>query len=297
MLKFSDKLLLFPIWTLSLLPLKVLYGIARLIYFFVYHIAGYRRKVVYENLRRSFPEKPEKEIEKITKGFYVHLCHSVAEVIHMIRMTSKEIDRRYKVTNPELLVDLYKKNKSIVATGSHYGNWEWAAYLGYLFEYKLLGVYKPLTNKLFDRFFIYLRSRMGGHTVPMNSTLRAIMESQRNKENFIVYLIGDQRPPYREAKEWLTFMNQDTPVITGSEKLARRFNLTTIFVDIKQVKRGYYEVTFQLINENSRETNDLEITKQYFQLVEGQIKRKPELYLWSHKRWKFKKEEMPGVKK
>lgn len=288
---------MFPLWLISLIPLRVLFLFSWTIYFLLYKIIGYRRKVVYENLRRSFPEKNEKEIRKIASRFYLHLCDSIFEVIHMFQMTTKEIDRRYKLLNPEIAEELARKNKSVVVAGSHYGNWEWASFVDHVLDFKLLGVYKPLSNKMFDNLFIYLRGRLGGYPTPMKGTLRAIMDAQRNKENFMVYLVGDQRPEWGDLKHWLTFMNQEAPVITGPEKLAKRFNLATVFMDSRQVKRGYYEITFRVISENSKETEDFEITDKYIQLVEEQIRKAPEFYLWSHKRWKYKKEEILGAKK
>jgi Kdo2-lipid IVA lauroyltransferase/acyltransferase len=296
-LKLIDKIILFPIWLLSLFPLEVLFIKSWGIYFLLYHVIGYRRKVVYENLRRAFPEKKEKEIRKIARRFYLHLCDSMFEVVHMIRMTPKEIDKRYKFTNPEIIEELAARNKSIVMTNSHYGNWEWAVYNNHIFDYKLLGVYKPMTNRLFERLSIYVRSRLGGIPTPINSSLRSIMDAQRNDEKFITYMVGDQRPQYGDLKNWTTFMNQDTPVSTGPEKLARRFNLATLYMDTRQIKRGYYETTLHVISENSAETEDLYITKKYFELIENQILREPEFYLWSHDRWKYNKEEILGAKK
>lgn len=296
-LKFKDKVVLFPIWFLSLFPLEILLIKSWGIYFLLYHVIGYRRKVVYENLRRSFPEKDEKEIRRIARRFYLHLCDTMFEVVHMLRMTPKEIDKRYKLTNPELTDRLAAENKSIVMTNSHYGNWEWAGYVDHVFDYKLLGVYKPLSNRLFERFFVYLRGRLGGYPTPMNTTLRAIMDAQRNNENFMLYLVGDQRPQPGDLKNWTTFMNQDAPIITGPEKLARRFNLATLYMDTCQTKRGYYTITLHVISENSAETEELEITKKYIELVEQQIRRAPEFYLWSHNRWKYNKEEILGAKK
>lgn len=296
-LKTKDKIILFPLWLLSLFPMKVLYMKSWFLYVLLYHVFGYRRKVVYENLRRSFPDKEEQEIRKIARGYYRHLCDGIFEVVHMISMKQDDVDKRYKIINPELINELYKENKSIVVTGSHYGNWEWASYVGHLFRYKLLGVYKPVSNRMINRFFIYIRGKQGGIPTPMKGTLRAIMDAQRNKENFMLYLVGDQRPQWGDLKYWATFMGQEAPIITGPEKLARRFNLVTIFSDVKRIKRGYYELTLRIISKESKNTQDFEITKEYIKLVEEQIKREPELYLWSHKRWKYNKEEILGAKK
>lgn len=290
MLTLRDKIILFPLWALSLLPLQVLFVFAWLIYIVVYYIAGYRKKVVFKNLKNSFPEKTDKEIKILAKKFYKHLCNYFFESLYMLNMSGEEVKRRYKPLNPELIEELYAKGKDAIAVTSHFGNWEWAASGWIQMPYKTIGIYKPLSNKLFDKLMVYLRSRYGSPVEPMKHTLRAIAGSKKNGDTFILYLIGDQRPMKSEINLWINFLNQDTPVITGPEKLARKFDLAVIFIDVMLIKPGYYTLTYRLVTDTPKETEEFEITKKYFRLVEEQIARKPELYLWSHKRWKHKRE-------
>ena len=292
MLSIRDKILLFPLWLLSLLSLEVLYVLSWMIYCIIYYIAGYRKKVVFGNLRKSFPDKSEKEIKILAKKFYLHLCDYFFETLYMLNMSDKEVKRRYKPLNPELIEELYAKGKNAVVVASHYGNWEWAACEWIRMPYKTIGIYKPLSNKLFDNFLLHLRKRYGSPVEPMKHTLRAILESKKQGDTFILYLIGDQRPMKSEIHYWTKFMNQDTPLITGPEKLAKKFDLAVVFMDVTQKKRGFYEINYRLISENPKETNEFEITEKYIRLVERQIERKPELYLWSHKRWKHKRENI-----
>jgi KDO2-lipid IV(A) lauroyltransferase len=281
MVTLLDKIVLFPLWLISLLPLQVLYRLAWLVYFITYYIIGYRKKVVSTNLKKSFPEKSPKELKQIERKFFRHLCNYFFETLYMLR---------YKPANPELIDELFAKGKNAVAVTSHFGNWEWAASGWIQMPYKTIGVYKPLSNKLFDRFMLHLRTIYGSPVEPMKHTLRAVIGSIKNGDRFILYLIGDQRPMKSEINLWTPFLNQDTPVITGPEKLARKFDLAVVFIDIVQIKPGFYELHYRLITEKPAETEEFEITKEYFRLVEQQIARKPELYLWSHKRWKHKRE-------
>lgn len=292
MLTLKDKILLSPIRILSLIPLRGLYVLSWITYILIYYVLGYRRKVVLDNLRNSFPEKQGNELEKISKGYYKHLSDSVFEVIRMLQMSKKEVQRRFRVKNPEELSKYVNSKTNIVALISHYANWEWEAYNEHFLQFKMLGVYKPLSNKLFDRFYLHLRSRMGGAPLPMKHTLRAVMNGVKEEEPFMLYLVGDQRPQWGDLKYWTTFMNQDAPFTNGPEKIARKFKLPVVFVDIMQVKRGHYEVVIETVTANPMELAEHEITERYIRLVERQILRQPELYFWSHKRWKYKKEEI-----
>lgn len=292
MLTLRDKILLFPVWPVAILPMPVLQVISRFMYILIYYFLGYRKKVVIENLKNSFPEKSQEEIKHITKEFYKHFCDIIIETLHMLKMGGNEVKKRYYIANPEVADDLYASGKDLIVVTSHYGNWEWASSGWIQLPYNTIGVYKPMSNKLFNRFMLYLRSIYGAPVVPMKNTLRTLVEARKNDDRFAVYLIGDQRPMKSEIQHWLNFLNQDTPVITGPEKIAKRFNAAVIFLDIQQKKRGYYSVNLKVISDEPANKPENKVTEQYFRLVEEQIRRKPELYLWSHKRWKIKKEDI-----
>jgi KDO2-lipid IV(A) lauroyltransferase len=208
----------------------------------------------------------------------------------MLNMSGKEVKRRFKPVNLDLIEELYARGINLIGATSHYANWEWACSGWIQMPYKTVGIYKPLSNKLFDRFMIRLRSSYGSHVEPMKHTLRFIVDSKRQGDTFILYLVGDQRPMKSEIQYWTTFLTQDTPVITGAEKLAKKFNLAVVFVDIQKKKRGFYEYKYEIITENPAETAEFEITEKYIRLVEKQIINRPEYYLWSHKRWKHKRD-------
>ncbi len=291
MLKISDKIILSPLWLFSLLPLRFIYFLSSGLYYIIYYLVGYRRKVVSENLKKSFPEKDRNERKAIEKKFYRHLCDYFFESIYMLNMSMSEVTHRYKTTNPELVQEIYAKGKSLILLTTHYGNWEWAAIGWHQLPHVYIGIYKPLSNKIFDGLFIHLRNRYGSIPVPMKQTLRVIIDSKKNDDLIILYTVGDQRPMKSEIHYWTNFLNQDTPVITGPEKLAKKFDLPVVFIDTKKIKRGYYQATYRMISENPKATSDFEITEKYIRLLEEQIKYQPEYYLWSHKRWKHKKDK------
>jgi len=290
-LKLTDKIILFPLWLLTWLPLTVLYVFSDFIYLILYYIAGYRRDVVLENLSLAFPEKSSEEIRTISKKFYRYLCDYFIESIYLINMSERECSRRYQYKNPELLNQFYEKDKNIILAISHYGNWEWACNLNHYCNFIIFGVYKPLSNKLFDRLFIYMRGRYGSIPVHMKHTFRYIKKSMDRKELFALYLVGDQRPPTGDLEFWTTFLKQETPVITGMDKIARKYDFPVIFMNVQRPRRGYYEVSFEVICDDPSARKPFVISEKYIRCVEKLIHSRPEYWLWSHKRFKYKAEQ------
>lgn len=279
------------LWLITLLPLGVLYLFSDFVYLVLYYLVGYRKKTVFQNLRKSFPDKSSTEISSIARKFYRHLCDYFIESVYLIHMSEKENARRITYKNAAFLQDYFPQGKSILLLVSHYGNWEWPNRITRLSPHTLLGIYKPLQNKYFDRFFSQLRGQFGGVAIPMESTLRTIVAYQREKKPFILYTVADQRPQWTGIQHWTTFLNQDTPVITGPEKIARRFNLPVYFLDLQKTKRGYYTAEFKRLSEQPATEPDFHITRLYQSMVEKKIQQQPALWLWSHKRWKYFRHE------
>ncbi|MBN1950440.1 MAG: lysophospholipid acyltransferase family protein [Bacteroidales bacterium] len=290
-LTIGDKIILFPIWALSLLPLRVLYLIADLLFILIFYLVRYRRGVVFTNLKNSFPEKSDKELHEIERKFFHYLCDLLIESIYLLNMSDAECQRRYTTKNRELIDRLYAEGRCLAAANGHFGNWEWASIFALIYDYSIYGIYKPLSNKRMDRFVYHLRSKHGSTPVPMKQTLRTITEAIKNKEIFAVYFVADQRPMKDEINYWTDFMNQKTPVISGMDKIARKYDLPVIFVNVLRTRRGYYEVSYDMIEANPRDTLPNEITDKYMKHLEALIRKQPELYLWSHKRWKFSYDE------
>jgi KDO2-lipid IV(A) lauroyltransferase len=279
------------IWLITLLPLQVLYILSDFSFLVIFYLAGYRKKTVYQNLGKSLPGKSAEEINRIARKFYRQLCDYFIESIYRIHMDEKENTKRIHYKNPELLEDYYRQGKSIVLLLSHFGNWEWPTRLPLLSSHACLAIYKPLQNKHFDRLFLELRGQFGAIGIPMESTLRNLVTYQNNKKPVVLYTIADQRPQWTSIQHWTTFLNQDTPIITGPEKIARRFEYPVLFLDIQKLRRGYYSAEFKLVSEHPGEEPEFHISRRYQAMVQRNILQRPELWLWSHKRWKYYRHE------
>jgi KDO2-lipid IV(A) lauroyltransferase len=274
---------------LSLLPFPVLYVLATIGYYFLYHIFGYRKQVVRENLRHSFPEKTITEIIKIEKTFFRYLSNLIFEVIKLHSISDGQLSKRVKFNNLELVQAYFDRGESILACTGHYGNWEMGMMaLGLKIPAKAYVIYKPLSNEIYDDWFYKWRTRTGNLFIPMRQTLRALAGS-RNVTTMFCFA-GDQTPVSGETAYWLDFLHQPTPVLTGLEKIAMQTNRPIIYFNMQPVKKGYYEVDCTLITEVPKATQEHEITRKTFAFLEQIINHQPPYWLWSHRRWKHKPE-------
>jgi len=281
--------LVYPIvWLISILPFRLLYFLSDVLYVFVYRLFGYRTTVVKENLRLVFPEKTEREISKITSKFYHHLCDMILESLKSLSIKEEDIVERYKFTNVDLILDLEKKNKSIILMCAHYGSWEWIFILQRYLSHKGYAVYKRLANKYFDKLVKDIRAKYDTHLITTKETFDVLGESQKKKELTISGFVSDQSPKHFKALHWNTFMGITVPMYTGAEFIAKKFDMAVVFFRVKRIKRGFYETTFETLSENPREYKDYEITDKFFERVEQQILEAPQYYLWTHKRWKHR---------
>ena len=280
------------VWLLSLLPLRVLYLFADICYVLLYYVVRYRRKVVMMNLRNSFPEKTEAELGKIAKGFYHHLCDFLVESYRMWHMSAEEIKRRCVFNNNEVVQHYLNEGRSLIVVLGHYGNWEWmASYSLWMSDdVDFFTLYKPLHNSVFDKMMHQIRSRFGAIPVPKNDVLREIVNNRRKGRLFFAAFIGDQTPNVANLNFWMEFLHQDTPVLIGTEKIARKFNLPVISLRMRKVKRGYYEVDVMDLCGEPGTLEPGELTRRHTKMLERYIQEKPELWLWSHRRWKHKRE-------
>jgi KDO2-lipid IV(A) lauroyltransferase len=277
----------FFLYLLSLLPFWILYLVSDLLFIVLYHITGYRRAVVQENLLNSFPEKTDEERKVIETKYYRYMADLMMETIKSVSMPAAEVRRRMICTNPELMYLYFEKGKSIIAAAGHYGNWEMACLsFGFLTDKKRLIVYKPQSNLVFTDFFNKTRSRFGATMISMKQTLRKMIE-YKNELTFTV-LASDQTPTREEAKYFTTFLNQPTAVFLGIEKLTKVVNSVVIFYKIDLIKRGFYTYTFVPLVEQPERTRPFEITEIHVKYLESIIREKPEYWLWSHRRWKIK---------
>jgi len=285
------KLGIFLLYLVSLLPLWFLYFVADGLYILLYYVVHYRTKVVRVNLKNSFPQKTREERRIIEKQFFRYLADFIVETVKAISMSEKELKRRVVLTNPEMVTQYYAKGRSMIAVGGHYCNWELAGLNFYFYtNKKFMIVYKPLSDVTFDNFFYRIRSRFGTIPVSMKQTYRKMVEFKN--ELTAIALLGDQTPSRDEATYFTNFLNQPTAVFLGIEKLAKSMDAVILYYDMKRIKRGYYSYTLISLFENPKQTEPYEITNAHVKQLELCIEKEPQYWLWSHRRWKFKPEDV-----
>lgn len=277
-------LLLIFAYAISLLPLWLLYGVSDVLYLVVYHIAGYRRAVVHANLVQAFPDKSPREIKRLTRKYYRNLTDMMVETIKLLTISPKQLRRRFDC-DLTVLQQLYEQGKSCQLHLGHNFNWEWANLFciqGVRFPF--LVVYMPITNKAVDRFFRHFRERSGSTLLPAND-IRNAMAPWLHKQ-YLIALVADQNPGDPRRCYWFPFLNKMTAFYKGPEMSARRNNIPVVFADIRKVKRGYYKAKLSLEFENPLEVPEGKITEAFVQFLEKNIREQPEVWVWSHKRWK-----------
>ncbi|MBC5864251.1 lysophospholipid acyltransferase family protein [Flavobacterium turcicum] len=277
------------LWIVSILPFPIFYFLSDCIYLLVYHVIGYRKKVVRANLALALPHLTAKERLEIEKKSYHHLCDMFLEMVKTMTISSAEMNKRFVVTNLEVMTDLEKKGKSIMLIASHYASWEWLLSFNQKVSIKGIGVYKKLANKHFDKLVRDIRSKYNTELVPTNQTIPLIANNQRNNIQCIYGLASDQSPKADRIFHWQSFMGVEVPVHTGPEMLAKKYDMNVVFAKVKKIKRGYYELTIVPLSENAKSVPDFEITQAYIKEVEKQIAEAPEYYFWTHKRWKHRR--------
>lgn len=266
-----------------------MYLVSNILQFFLYHFFKYRKKVVQENLRKSFPEKQVTEIQLLTKRFYQHFCDLFLESLKGLSLPEAELRRRFVYKNPEIFTPLFEKNQSAILLGSHYGNWEWGVLSFPLaVRHKVIGIYKPVKNRFIDAWLNHRRRRWGLHLTSMRQAGRAIIENRNQPCIFV--LIADQTPADVKNAHWLQFLNQDTPFLHGPDKLARQSGYPVFVFEIERVKRGFYEVTFREICPNPQMLKEGDITEAFARHLENIIRLDAANWLWSHRRWKRKRQ-------
>lgn len=288
-MQFLVYILVYPfIWMISILPFRLLYMFSDGLYFLIYKVVGYRKKVVQDNLRLVFPEKPEAEINTITEKFYHHFCDMMVESIKSLTISEKAMKERFTFANVEVINNLEKQNRSIVLMCGHYGSWEWIFILQRYVSHKSYAVYSRLGNKYFDRLVKRIRAKYDSTLITTKETVGTLTRSKVKGELTINGFVSDQSPQVSRAFHWSEFMGIKVPIHTGAEMLAKRLDMSVVFFRVKRLKRGYYETTFELLAQNPNEFPNYEITDMFTQKLEKQIREAPQYYLWTHRRWKHR---------
>lgn len=282
----------FALWfIISLLPLWVFYRLSDGLYYLVYHVVRYRRRVVYANLRSSFPEKSEAEIERIAKDFYSFFCDYIVETLKFFSMGEKNIRKRMKFEGLDQVKKDFANGRSVSVYLGHYCNWEWISSLGLHLDEQCGQIYHPLENATLDRLFLYMRGRFKAQSIKMDDTFLTILKWKKEGRKNIVGYIADQVPGYNNIHYWADFLHHDTPVFTGAERISKIMDTAVYYIDVERPRRGYYVARFIKIADSLNEHPVFFATEQYFRLLEQNIQRAPQYWLWSHKRWKRTREE------
>ncbi|MBT5273349.1 MAG: lysophospholipid acyltransferase family protein [Flavobacteriales bacterium] len=277
-------ILILPI---SLLPYPLLYLLSDIIFLIMYRVIGYRKEVVFTNLKNSFPNKSKQELKKIMSDFYRHLCDIIMESVKGFTISEKQLRKRLIIKNPEFSNYFADKRQSIIFVGGHYNNWEICAQAFAMYSnHKCIGIYKPLSNAFINDKIYTSRSKYGMHLISMKQTKKSFEDGDEPKA---IVFGSDQNPANPKRAHWVQFLNQDTGVLFGVERYAKEYDWPVVFVSIRKAKRGYYEVEYSLVTDNPNEEPHGKITEDFTKRLEQDIINQPQYWLWSHKRWKHKR--------
>lgn len=287
-MQFIVYALAFPVlWLFSMLPMRALFLLSDLVFYFLYYIIGYRKKVVRSNLRLSFPDKSDAELKKIEKKTFRHFVDVFFEMIKSFTISEKEIARRLSVTNPELLDPYYERGQSVIFLSGHYANWEWVSFIvEKSLNYHMSVVYKKLKNRYFDNLMKKTRKKFGVQFIETREFYPQILKNKRAGIVQAYGFLADQSPKIKMAKYWDSFMGIEVPIVIGPETIAKKMNYPVFYFQTEQVKRGVYKSTFILLEDQPKDAEPFAITKRYVNALEDQIRKQPEYYFWTHKRFK-----------
>jgi len=281
-------LLSYPfLWIISVLPYRLFYAVSDFIFFMVYQVVGYRKKVVWDNLTLTFPEKDPAELRQIRLRFYRHMCDMFLEMVKTISMDKEDLKRHYHITNIELLREL-EKTKSVLVVCAHYANWEWNVSINNYVNSKGYAIYQKVTNKYFDELIKRIRSKWNTTPITQQETVRTVMRNEKAGVTGIYGMVSDQSPMAHRAQYWSKFMGITVPIYNGPEILARKLDLAVVFARVTKVKRGYYSLEMVPITRAGSATAEGEITEKFLRLTEDLIREEPAHYLWTHRRWKHR---------
>lgn len=278
----------------SYLPMWWHYFWSDVFYIIVYYIVGYRKKIVRKNLRDSFPDKSEAELRKIEKKFYGWFCDYVVESVKMISMSEDFMKKHLVFKGAERIEQSVSEGKSCGCYLGHLGNWEWITSLPLWISAptaQCAQIYHKLENKSADDFFLNLRERWGAICIPMAETMRKIVQQESEGKHLVIGFIADQVPFWNNIHYWTNFLNHETGVFTGTERIIKKRGMDAYYIHVTMPKRGYYECEFRLLSDDAKSTADNEITEMYMRALEDNINEMPYIWLWSHNRWKRGKEE------
>lgn len=282
-MSFLIKILYF----VSKLPLRVLYFFSDVIFFLNYYLVGYRKKVITQNLRNSFPEKSEDEIRKIRKKFYNNFSDYLVETIKSFSISETEARVRMQHINQDVFHEVKAEGKNIILLAGHVFNWEWINALAKIVPQKHCHpVYRKVNSNFWENQMKKVRNKFGNEALEANEVIRNIFKSSNNGDSIYMF-VADQTPHFSHVSYGLEFLNQRTPVFIGYDKLATRMDLAFIYCEMKKVKRGYYQVNYYRIYPDNERFVEHEVVRKFHKMLENTLRKRPDNYLWSHRKWKY----------
>jgi KDO2-lipid IV(A) lauroyltransferase len=270
---------------ISFLPLGILYKVSDLLYFIFTRVFPYRKAVILGNIQRSFPSKSHAEHQQLVKDFYRHFADILIEGVKNLTISKQQLKKRMVVRNPELMQELFDEKRNVILVSGHFNNWEWLiSAQNLLFKHQAFGIGMPMTNKFWDKKVNQRRERFGMQVI--NSTNYQIKFRTFKKKPFAVLTLGDQSPANTSKSYWMNFLNQETAVLFGTEHMANDYNFAVVFFVVHKVRRGYYELELKLVTKEAKNLEWGYITERHTKMLEKEINKNPDQWLWSHKRWK-----------
>lgn len=285
MLTLLNLFLYLIIYLVAILPYWVQYAVAYKLYVLVYYVVGYRKKIVQSNLELIFPKKSPSEIKSLKRKFYRHFVQVFIDTITPLAWSRDTMNAHYTIKNLELL-ERHLKERSVLLMAGHYANWEWAVSIGNHTSQQTYVVYQPIKNKFFDRLIHQIRSKSNSIMLPNGLVAKTVISHIKAGKKGVYTMVLDQSPMLAQTKLWAPFMGVEVPIHTGAEALAMKANMAVLYIKTQRVKRGYYSVEFEEITAQAALNKPFEITRKFIQMLENQISSQPELYFWTHRRWK-----------
>lgn len=275
------------LWVVSRLPFKLFYFFSDVIFVLVYYLVGYRKRIVLENLQLTFPEKKRAELLQIRRDFYHHMCDMFLEMVKTMSLSKEEVKKRYHLVNMELLKEIEAK-KTVLVLCAHYANWEWNVSVNNYIDTMGYAVYQKIGNKYFDRLIRKIRSRWNTIPIQQKDTVKTILRNEQKGIKGVFGMVSDQSPQVSRAQYWSYFMGVKVPIFNGAEVIARKLDLSVVFLKVTKVKRGYYRAEFVPIALSAKNTEVNQITEAFLRETEKLIRQEPAHYLWTHRRWKHR---------
>ena len=288
-MQFLVFIIAYPLlWLVSRLPFRLLYLLSDGVFFLLYHIIGYRKKVVRQNLLLVFPDKSTEERRYIEKKFYEHMCDMFLEMVKTMGISNKQLQKRFTFSNLDVLHKLEEKNRSVMLMFPHYASWEWVIALDAHIASKGYAIYQKIGNSYFDKLVRNIRQKFGTTLITTVETREIVTSNKRKGELSMYGILSDQSPMPKKAQLWTQFMGITVPVHTGAEQLCQKLDLPAVYLKVSKVSRGHYHGNFELLSENPKDLAEFDLTKAFLKKVETAIHEEPAYYFWTHKRWKHK---------